>query len=184
MDNIEFADTSDDDDVFENTYANIDHLKQPTKPEPIYATVKKRPKQSPKVEDTEKDIKVEQKKPSPAERKAKVATVAAAPAATASSTTASAATTPIVTAAAVAATASVASSSVGVKKPAPQETPQPPTGDVTAPDSEEGTEAVSGLSPTMVPLPVFLVLTRHVTSSFASYRSLCSRMELFACLFI
>lgn len=73
IDNIEFADTSDEDDVFENTYANIDHLK-PAKAEPIYATVKKKLKLSPKVKHKERSLTVEQKKASPAEGKPKVVT--------------------------------------------------------------------------------------------------------------
>lgn len=126
IENIEFADTSDEDDIFENSYANIDHLKQPAKAEPIYATVKKKPKQSPKVENTERSITVDQKKASPAEGKPKVTT---------------------------------ASSSNGAMQPSPQETPQPPAGEVAAEDSEEGMEAMRGLSSVMAPLPVFLVLT-------------------------
>ena len=62
---IEFADTSDEDDIFENTYASIDHLKQPPKVEPIYATVKKRPKPTPKVEDLPKSVRLEQPKMPP-----------------------------------------------------------------------------------------------------------------------
>lgn len=127
IENIEFVDTSDEDDVFENTYANMDYLKQPAKPEPIYATVKKRPKQSPKVEDTERNITVGQKKVSPAEGKPKVA--------------------------------AASSSSGGVKQPPQQETPQLPAAEVADPESEEGMEAMRGLSTVMVPFPVFLVLT-------------------------
>lgn len=66
---IEFVDTSDEDDIFENTYASIDHLKQPPKVEPIYATVKKRPKQTPKVEDLQKNVTLHQAKMTPLEVK-------------------------------------------------------------------------------------------------------------------
>lgn len=122
IENIEFVDTSDEDDVFENTYANIDHLKQPAKPEPIYATVKKKFKLSPKVKHKEKNVTVEQKKASPAASKKAVVAAASS-----------------------------------VKQPAPQEPPQPPAAEVATQDSEEGMEAMSGLYPVMVPLPVLLV---------------------------
>lgn len=167
IENIEFADTSDEDDVFENTYANIDHLKQPAKPEPVYATVKKRPKQSPKVEDTERNITVEQKKILPPQRRAKAAAASVAASAAVASTVNASSPTAATASAPTAATASAAtaSSSGGVEKPAPQETPQLPAGDMAAQDSEDGTEAKTGQSAVTVPLPVFLALTRNVTCS-------------------
>lgn len=175
IENIDFADTSDDDDIFENTYANIDHLKQPAKPEPIYATVKKRPKQSPKAEDTERNTTEEQKKISPPQRRAKAAAASAIASAAVASTvdasvptaaTMSSPTAATAPAAATAATSSAAaSSSGGVKKPAQKETPQLPAGDVAVQDSEDGTEAKTGQPAVTVPLPVLFALTRHVTCS-------------------